>query len=68
MVVLALVTMVALVLIKEENIGVIGVVLIGLHVVFRGMEDLDLVMDDQESPYGALLSDDADPSGNYTIM
>ncbi|RXH92355.1 hypothetical protein DVH24_033251 [Malus domestica] len=70
MVVPALVTVVALVIthvwLNVIVLGVIGVILIGLHAVFRGTNDL--VMDDQESLYGALLSDDADPSGNYTIM
>ncbi|KAM1331991.1 hypothetical protein TB1_043641 [Malus domestica] len=70
MVVPTLVTVVALVIthvwLNVIVLGVIGVILIGLHAVFRGTNDL--VMDDQESLYGALLSDDADPSGNYTIM
>ncbi|XP_024927086.2 PRA1 family protein D [Ziziphus jujuba] len=42
----------------------IGVALVCLHAVLRGTEDL--VMEDRESPYGALLSDD--PQGNYTII
>ncbi|KAM1775272.1 hypothetical protein ACFX12_044536 [Malus domestica] len=70
MVVPALVTVVALVIthvwLNVIVLGVIRVILIGLHAVFRGTNDL--VMDDQESLYGALLSDDTDPSGNYTIM
>lgn len=70
MVILGLVTVLALVLthvwLNVVVSVVIGVALVSLHAVFRGTEDL--VMDDQESPYGALLSDDQDPSGNYTIM
>ncbi|KAM5552950.1 PRA1 family protein D [Rosa sericea] len=70
MAVLGVVTVVALVLthvwLNVVVSGVVGVVLVCLHAVFRGTEDL--VMEDKESPYGALLQDDADPSGNYTIM
>lgn len=42
----------------------IGVAVVCLHALFRGTEDL--VTDDQDSPYGTLLSDD--PQGNYTII
>lgn len=42
----------------------IGIALVCLHAVLRGTEDL--VMEDRESPYGALLLDD--PQGNYTII
>ncbi|XP_050372105.1 PRA1 family protein D-like [Argentina anserina] len=71
MAVLGVVTVVALVLthvwLNVVVSGAVGVVLVGVHAVFRGTEDL--VMEDKESPYGALLSeDDPDSHGNYTIM
>ncbi|KAL5542112.1 hypothetical protein UlMin_009822 [Ulmus minor] len=43
---------------------VVGVGVVCLHAVLRGTEDL--VMDDQQSPYGALVAED--PEGTYTIM
>ncbi|KAL6192163.1 hypothetical protein ACLB2K_038550 [Fragaria x ananassa] len=70
MAVLGVVTVVALVLthvwLNVVVSGVVGAVVVCVHAVFRGTEDL--VMEDEESPYGALLSDDPDPRGNYTIM
>lgn len=44
----------------------VGVLVVCLHAVVRSTDDL--VMDDRQSPYGQLMTDDHDPQGNYTII
>ncbi|CAB4286352.1 unnamed protein product [Prunus armeniaca] len=58
MVVLGVVTVLALFLTHVWLNVIVSVVIGSLHALFRGT--YDLVMDDQESPYGVLLSDDHD--------
>lgn len=58
---LAIITVVALILthvwLNVLASIAIGIALVCLHAAFRGTEDL--VMDDQESPYGPMLSGNA---------